>query len=80
MDESQHGTYAGFQSHKREGSRPCDLCMHARNIYTRQYRASRPVAQSREQRRNNLRSRAKTILAERHPNELAAIIQALRDE
>lgn len=38
-DDPRHGTKAGYETHKREGRRPCRACKVAHNAYIRQYRS-----------------------------------------
>lgn len=33
------GTYAGYQQHYKDGTKPCRPCMHAQTVYVGQWRA-----------------------------------------
>lgn len=44
MTPHVHGTYAGYQTHKRHNNEPCDDCRAANAAYVRRYRRSKPEA------------------------------------
>lgn len=75
---TDHGTKARFEQHKRDQDEPCDLCLHAEALYMREWRARHPDRYQAGLRQIRLRSRAKTILAQRHPAELRRIMAQLR--
>lgn len=69
-DDERHGTYAGYQQHRRAGERACDPCMAASREYTRQHRANRdPQKSAREAARSKARQRALWRLTALHPEE-----------
>jgi len=41
-----HGTYGGYQAHRRHGEEVCEACRIANNTYRREYRNSKPDASS----------------------------------
>ena len=67
--EPAHGTYARYQKHGREGSKPCAECRQAARRYAAEYRAKRPEKYREEKRRAYARERALSRLANMHPNE-----------
>ena len=38
-DDGRHGTYAGYQRHKKDGETACRPCRAANTEYTKQYRS-----------------------------------------
>lgn len=50
----EHGTYRGYQWHRRTKTPTCRPCMDAANQYVKDYRESHPESQL----RNHLQSRA----------------------
>ena len=78
MSDPRCGTYAGAQAHKRRHESPCDACRKASAEYIAEWRRKNPAAHDRERVGVKLRSRALTILGQRHPTELRSIIADLR--
>ena len=75
---SEHGTKAAYETHKRRGEKPCDLCRRAQTIYQREWRGRNPDRQAALQVKSARRLRALTILGRRHQGELLRIIEELR--
>jgi hypothetical protein len=72
-----HGTYAGYQRHKREGTTPCTDCLRANAEYRKQYRASHPAARDKQMIAEKRRAMALQELARRHDREFMRILQQI---
>lgn len=78
MSDPRCGTYAGAQAHHARGEDACDGCRRAAAEYNAEWRRRNPAAADRNRAAVRLRSRALTILGQRHPTELRSIIADLR--
>lgn len=77
MQEIKHGTYGGYQVHRKRGEEACDDCRKAANEY------SRTIRQTSTSKRSMLRSqrltnRALSELRRRHLQEYREIREALK--
>jgi len=72
-DDPRHGTYAGYQSHRKDRETPCAPCRAANAAYTRRMRADDGRA-DRERRASRVRHRALWRLARIHPDEYARLV------
>lgn len=68
-DDPRHGTSAGYQTHKREGKKPCKPCRDAYAAWMKEYRSRNQNWRS----GNAARTRAYTRLAERYRTEWHAL-------
>ena len=78
MSDPRCGTYAGYNAHIARSQTPCDACRKAASEYSAEWRRKNPAARDRNRAAVRLRSRALTILGQRHPTELRSIIADLR--
>lgn len=78
-DDARHGTYAGFQVHRKEGKRPCGACRDAYNTYQRGFRNQGDYKQQ-ERRLNSARSKALWRLAARHRTEFRDLVNQVLAE
>lgn len=67
--EVKHGTYGGYQAHRKRGEAACDDCRAALTAYARAYRAANLEARAAELTRNAAYRRALTRLRARHEAE-----------
>jgi hypothetical protein len=74
--EIEHGTYGGYQAHKRIGEGPCTDCRRANSSYQAAWRRRNPASQSLNAERQAARDRALRKLAERFPAELESLYAA----
>jgi hypothetical protein len=65
----KHATYAGYQTHKRRGVKPCDECTEANRAYLAKWRERNPGNTARHAATNNARDRAYRALAKLYPDE-----------
>lgn len=74
----RHGTYAGVQRHKKDGTELCEPCRQARNTYRREHYAKRgkPAARMAA----TTRELAFQQLAALHRDEYEAILNRIRLE
>lgn len=63
--DPRHGTYAGYQAHRREGKQACRACRLANN----EYMANHRKASDGWREQSRARSRALWRLADLHPEE-----------
>jgi chromosome condensin MukBEF ATPase and DNA-binding subunit MukB len=75
-----HGTYGGYQRHKKKNEPPCDECKAALADYQRAWRARKGAPQWRERVLTRARSRALTVLSRRHSDELREITHEIAAE
>lgn len=70
-NDPRHGTYAGWQVHRKEGKRPCKPCQQAQNDYMREYRKTS------DKWRDPIRARERALvrLKEAHPDEYRALYE-----
>ena len=67
--EIEHGTYAGYQKHKRRGGAVCDDCRQANNAYHRELSALNTPGRKRAKIRQQARTEAALIVAARYASE-----------
>lgn len=80
-EEIPHGTYAGYQRHKKRGVRPCEACLAANRDYTANLRANSPELRENDALMNKIRSRALWRLKDRHQREFRVLVaEELRAE
>lgn len=80
-DGIKHGTYAGYQRHKKTGVPICVECREANRLYHAAYRSQTADYRAREKLMNRARNRAVGRLAALHPGQFDALIaQELRAE
>lgn len=73
--ESSHcGSYTGYQSHLKNGTKVCDSCRAEAKRYRRDWRRRNPPAEARARHRQYARSRALAQLGKRYPEELEELI------
>lgn len=68
------GTLSGYQRHLRHGEETCRPCRAAANADQRARRAANPSHVVQHRRYIAARGRALSRLAERHPDEMAALL------
>jgi hypothetical protein len=73
--EIAHGTYKGYQLHKKRGIEPCDTCRTANAAHMANYRTARPDIADLHQDRAKARDRALRRLAAIHPDDMQALYQ-----
>lgn len=74
MSESDHGTYGGYQRHKRRRETACIECTEANRQYQAGVRASKPETIRRATRQAKVRNRALARLQEAHPAEYERLL------
>lgn len=72
----EHGSYRGAMQHYRAGEDECDACANARREYAA--RGARIRRNRSKQARQAIEQRALLRLANRYPNEYAALIKEER--
>jgi hypothetical protein len=65
----EHGTYAGYQQHKRHEDEPCPECRAANAAYGRNYRRNHPEARANSAAQVGAYGRALARLRELHRDE-----------
>lgn len=78
-DEINHGTYSGYQKHKRLRVPICDECREANRVYHAQYRKD-PGTMARERERNRIADVARRMVVARHLDEYYEIVDELNAE
>lgn len=73
-DDIDHGTYAGYQKHRRRGSEPCPDCREASAEYHRGLTKRLTPGRKRAKIRQQARYEAAIIVASRHPREFDRVI------
>jgi len=68
-----HGTYAGYQTHKRRGQLPCEPCRQANAEYQRNRRTS-PAAHEADLYWNRTRHRALERLSREFPRRFRELL------
>lgn len=68
------GTYAGYQTHKRQGTEPCSECRRAQRDYMRDYRAKNAEQRDKDYRYGLARNRAISRLIAMHPAQWEALL------
>ncbi|MGL5908736.1 MAG: hypothetical protein ACRCZP_01965 [Phycicoccus sp.] len=80
---SEHGSYSRAQRHRKDGERPCSVCLAAEATYQRAWRAD-PQNRRQAMRQRRARRRALSALARTHPQEYRELylteLARLRDE
>lgn len=71
--EIQHGTYLGYQAHKRHQTEPCDQCRAANAANMRERRKQNPALIAWQTRTQEARRRALVRLAALHPSQFEAL-------
>ncbi len=80
MPDTEHGTKAAFERHKRRGEEPCDPCRIANSEYSRNYRTGKgKVVQQRCAGVQNCRNRALRKLATLHATQFQQLYDAELD-
>jgi hypothetical protein len=74
----EHGTYAAYQRHKREGVPPCEQCRQANTRYQRRFLAFRPEVREAGRARHRERSRALERLAREYPKRFQELVEEER--
>ena len=69
MNPINHGTYGGYQVHKRRGEPPCGACADAAAAYMRDFRASRADIRRLDRERSKAAQYARTRLVEKYRTE-----------
>ena len=69
MTTPKHGTYAGWNWHKRNDVAVCIACQEAQRQYKAAWRQANPNARSRNNQIVRANERAKLRLKEAHPDE-----------
>ena len=67
--EIEHGTYSGYQKHKRQGTLTCEDCREANNAYHRTLTALKTPGHTRAKIRQQARAEAALIVAARYAEE-----------
>ena len=75
----EHGTYAGYQKHRRNGETACTPCATAASEYMRNLRHARPDVRARAAWYNSTRARAQEELTRRHRAEFGEILAGIRE-
>jgi hypothetical protein len=75
-----HGTYAGWQKHRKRGETPCTACRDAAAQYMRDHRAANVGARRKDRWWNNTRNRALGRLAAEYPARFSEILTEIRAE
>ena len=75
----EHGTYKGYQAHRRRGATPCDECRAANAAYIKERRAENPALMEWQVMNAEARRKALARLAEMHPAQFAALLDQERD-
>jgi len=77
--EPEHGTYAGYQRHRRRGEPACDPCKEGNRAYQK---ARRTTAEGRAaaNRHSRATSRALWKLSQAHPEEFAELRRQTLEE
>lgn len=65
-----HGTYGGYQVHRRRGEEACPSCLDAQAAYMRQLREANPDLRVRERNRQHAYDRATQRLRDAHRAEM----------
>lgn len=78
--EIEHGTYKGYQAHKRRGIPMCGACSIANATYMENYRANRADVRARNRKDMRVRNEALKRLIARHRAEYFALIAEVRAE
>ena len=68
-DQFEHGTYAGWNAHKKLDEAPCIACRKAASEYQAQWRKQNPKGYKRELHGMAAADRARRRLARAHPEE-----------
>jgi len=71
-----HGTYAGWSRHKREGTEPCADCKQAKAAYQKDWRARGGDAVRTERRRQQASEKARRALAHLYPADYQRLYSA----
>jgi hypothetical protein len=78
-DEIPHGTYSGYQKHKRLRIKPCAECREANRTYHQAYRTD-PATRRREREQARIADAAKSLLLHRHYDEYRQIVAELTEQ
>lgn len=73
-DDSRHGTYAGWNQHKKEGKRPCRACLNAATEYQKKWRLRNPLGRKRGAKRQAALNRAYRRLGQLYPEKLQELL------
>jgi hypothetical protein len=73
--EPAHGSYAGYQWHRRNNEDPCLECRLANRSHQARWRAENPDKHTRQQRVQAARRRALNKLAKLHPHDMLDLYQ-----
>jgi len=73
--EPEHGSYAGYQWHRKNGEPPCDECVLANSSYQTAWRRNNPDKHAAQQRTQYARIRALRKLAKLHPEDMRQLYQ-----
>jgi hypothetical protein len=76
MTTREHGSYAGYQQHRKAGEGACDACKAAYAAYVREWRAASPTYKVSNARDQRARGRAHRRLKVAHPDEYDALYVA----
>lgn len=70
----KHGTYGGYQAEKKLGMATCDDCKRACRDYTRDYRRTRPLKYTQQEKAaKNAHARAAWRLTRLYPEQFRAL-------
>ncbi len=73
-----HGTYAGYQWHKRQPDEPCEACRVANRNYMRDLRRRSPLRRARDRWDTKTKNRALWRLAMEYPERFNQLIDEER--
>ena len=80
MTEIEHGTYAGYQQHRRRDDTACLDCRRAAAKYSREYRTRRqPEKRAKELATERARRQALAELVRLHADEFRALVAKHRE-
>jgi hypothetical protein len=75
----KHGTYAGWNAHRKTGVPMCDPCRAAKATYQRNYRATTPGARAADNYWTRTRKLALEQLAREYPGRFVEILHEIRE-
>lgn len=79
-DDPRHGTYAGYQAHRKAGELACQPCLKANAEYGQRLREFNPNVKRRARETVRAQNRAKQRLSELHRAEYTRLYIEALDE
>lgn len=73
-----HGTYGGYQAHRKRGETPCARCREANAQYKRDIRTGDVGMRRKDRWWNNTRAAALALLAKEYPERFEEILAQVR--